>query len=397
MIEKIQKSIQLINFSDSIFDQQITRFDGTEEHENFMLKVKEEKGLLLHKFINFNEGLRHYFSHEIDEKEEETLKEILVCHWPFLKTSERTFQDEIKMERDRVERIEWNCYGDFFKESQRKEEELLKFYEKTFKKQEIEEINVLKKSHKASKANKVLINLKSKSFDSKEISKIISLLEASEFIRIDIIKEIFTEKASGTVSSFIEIFNKFTNFLISSILTCENKEDQKLVVMRILKLAKEFSEIGAMNSLKCCMAALESSSIYRLHVIDDQGTKYKKRFNHLSSITSPKGNFNVLRRIACLVPWFGIILKDFTFIKDIQSESKNYINMPLSFCTRKLINSITMARESSLLFYQGETIEKRNQAALIKFWMMEQLEIEYETEDAQYNRSLKVSFNKGVY
>ena len=67
------------------------------------------------------EALKRYFSNEIDKTEQELLKEILVCHWPFLKhQSSSSFNEIIKMERERVERIEWKCFGTIFREAARR-------------------------------------------------------------------------------------------------------------------------------------------------------------------------------------------------------------------------------------------------------------------------------------
>ena len=234
-----------------------------------------------------------------------------------------------------------------------------------------------------------LIDLKGGKFDSKAVAKVISLMEVYEYVCINPI-ELYTESNSAVVY----LFNRLTNYLISSILHCDSRDERKLVVIRILKLAKEFREIGAMNSMKSCLAALESNSIHRLHVIDDQGAKYKNRYNTLSALSSPKGNFSSLRETVCLVPWFGIILKDFTFIKEMAGDSKGFINIPLSLCTRTLLNSITTARATCLTFYESEPFEMRKKAAVMKFWLKEQVEIVYETEESQYDRSLIVSLNK---
>ena len=400
MIKEIQKSIRLINFTDSIFDQPVSTETFIDEArvevelevpgDSSMLKAK---GNTSGKFVEFEEALKRYFSNEIDKTEQELLKEILVCHWPFLKhQSSSSFNEIIKMERERVERIEWKCFGTIFREAARREEEILHYYKRIFLHERIEEINVLSKQKVKVNTHSVmnnLIDLKCGKFDSKAVAKVFSLMEVYEYICIDPMN-----LYSGNISDVVFLFNRFTNFLISSILLCDSKDERKLVVMRILKLAKEFREIGAMNSLKSCLAALESNSIHRLNVIEDQSAKYKNRYNSLSTMTSPKGNFSCLRETACLVPWFGIILKDFTFIRELANESKQFINIPLSLCTRKLLNSITEARDTSIAFYQGETFEMKKQAAVMKFWLKEQVNIVYETEEDQYNRSLIVSLNK---
>ena len=393
-MEEIQKSIQLINFSDSIFDQTTGEGEfGSDQYKRStavpMLKAKAKANVnnsdeLAGKFVKFEDALKKYFSNEIDQDEEQFLKEILVCYWPFLTRSHGVnFRETIRTEREGVERIEWKCFGTVLREAERKEAEILDFYERTLGATgPIEEFSVL------ARGAWDFIDFRGSKFDSKRIAKTFSLMEAHEYVRTNPM-----EISSGH-SEFIGLFNRFTNFLISSILHCDSREERKLTVKRILKVAKELREIGAMNSLKSCLAALECNSIHRLHVIDDQGVKYKKRYSSLSGLASPKGNYSSLRGSGSLLPWLGIFLKDFAVIKELAGESRDMINLTLSFCTRKLFNSITCARDSSIAFYQGESIEMRKQAALMKFCLKEQVVIEYETEEDQYNRSLAVSLNK---
>lgn len=380
MIKEIQKSIQLINFSDSIFDQPKTETETISVDS--MLKAKDQVD---GKFVKFENVLKKYFSNEIDREEEEILKEILVCHWPFMKANGAIFMDTIKKERDRVECIEWKCFGTVFGEAERKEQAILSYYKRTLLRTEIEEISVL------SKGKIDLVDFKCGKFDSKRLAKLISLMEAYEYVCINP-TDLYTSKNNG--SEIVALFNRFTNFLISSILICGSGEERKVVVKRILKLAKEFREIGAMNSLKSCLAALESNSIHRLQVIEGQDNKYKKRYVSLAVLTSPEGNYSNLRENACLVPWFGLILKDFSFIKELAGESAAFINIPLSFCTRRLLNSMTSARDTSKAFYNNEMVEMRKKAAVMRFWLRNEAEILYETEEAQYSRSLIFSIIK---
>ena len=107
-------------------------------------------------------------------------------------------------------------------------------------------------------------------------------------------------------------------------------------------------------------------------------------------------------RTLCLIPWLGIILKDFTFIKEQQQQQQQQqqqhqhqqqntklVNLSLAICLRKLLNSMKAAKESCEQFLNESEQEDLMKAALMRKWL-ENVEILYETEESQYEQSLKL-------
>lgn len=370
MLEEIQKSVQLINFSDSIFDPPI-KPEETGLFDGEMSKIK---------IVLFDELMQKYF---FEEEETEEVIEILVVYWPFAVDSQVEFEEIIRRQQEFKEKVERKCFG---RRLTGKDEEVLKFHGEIFGASNLVEINVLGK-----KPLKCQINLKSsREFDVEKVARTITLMEATEYVRLNIL-EFYGKTTTGTTTAtFLEIFNNLTNFLISEILSVETDWERREIVKKILKLAKRFAENGAMNSLKSCLAALESNPIHRLHVISQQPMKYQKRFKNLSKLASPDRNYETLRGTGCLVPWLGIILRDFTFIKEVQTKTcgreGKTVNIPLANCLRTLIKSMTAARESCREFVESASISLRSEAAVMRKWLRE-CEIRYGKEEEQYERS----------
>lgn len=386
MMEEIQKSIQLINFSDSVFDEveEVGMLRGNENSGKWWFNNKKKDSsillpevLLENKYISYSELLRSYIISV--EEEDEILKELLVSWSPFIKD----FKEILRKESSHNESIEETCFGTALRLVKGKEIEILEYYDRFFElNYQIPEINVI--IRKRIQSPRII----SKKFNIKEFVKTFTLIEAEEYLKLDP-KEFYFKTKSNL--KFIEMFNRLTNYFISEILLSETVEERLLIVKKILKIGKGFEKLGAMNSLKSCMAALESNSIHRLHVIDDQGPKYKKRFTFLSNLTSPLNNFEAMRRKGCLIPWLGIILKDFTFIKEIKDvEGGVKMNIPLALCLRKLIISMTITRETCSKFLLINSDEqKRSEMAIMKKWINE-CEIIYESEEEQYKRSEEI-------
>lgn len=391
-MDQIQKSIQLINFSDSVFDtdekepdyagdfvvvvdnggkvvdkaEMMTTGRNNEEQEH-------PECLTMKKYVLLDELIFQYFNQREEMDHEKLLMEIIVTYSPFLIT-ENLFFKMIRRESGKAKEIEMKCFGTVLTD---KFDDLEGYYAKVFLNyQKFEEFEVLCKRIPSQ------IDLKSKKFDAKSLAKTMTLLEASEYSKLNFSD--FYGKTMGT--SFVSLFNKMTNFLISEILMKEGQEERRVLVKRILKLAKELCAKGAMNSLKACVAALESSPIHRLQVIKDQSAKYQKRFKELSALTTAEKNFVKLREMSCIIPWLGIILRDFTFIKELAQKSDK-VNVPLALCLRKLINSMTAAREACDQFQATFGGEEKRKSAVLKKWL-ESVEIKYESEEEQYERSV---------
>lgn len=494
MTENIQKSSQLIKFSDSVFDERISinnnndneqseysdfschlemlKFSASCKENNkemsalseikklFAFKIEkrkvkkaEEKQFIANesKILKFEDLLKIYF--EIENLNEETeISEIICTYGPMLlfRTCEE-FKENVLKELKRLGDIKKICFGQVFIDrsiNMKKIDKLINCLDFYFKAEVTNDCsNNFKNNYYANgdknniDANFIVIDdvyivqgrklknflkLDNLRFSAKEICELFSILEAQEFLKQDNL-EMFAvvygckctdlstckshshSKNTNNINDldkkndFVSVYNRLTNILISKILEKNSKEARAVIVQRILKLTKHFSRMGAMNSLKACMAALQSNSIHRLNVIKEQGIKYQKRFEEMSHVTSSQNNFDVFRRREFLVPWMGIIMKDFTFIKEIYSykinnnsknvnckDNANLVHLPLAMCLRKLINSVVIARMFCREFVaKQKNLNKLKEVAVGHKWLMT-CEILYESEEAQYERSEKL-------
>lgn len=373
MIEEIQKSIQLINFNDSIFDQNTNKVEEVlDDDENIMLKGHQEKEGFV-KYVKYEDLLKAFIRNNCVLE----MAKVLVSYRPLLKIGKDSFSDLIERERKIHAAIEEQCFGRVF--CNEKAVELYEYSQKLFAIYEnINEIFPV-----------VLMKRIPSSYSMFDVKKVVScygLIEARLYVQLNF--EDFYKQS--TALEFIELFNKFTNFLISEVLKPAKAEERRKVVKKILKLAHKFALIGAMNSLKSCMAALECNSVHRLHVIKDQGSKYQKRFKMLSQLTSAEGNFAEMREATCLVPWLGILLRDFAFIKETHKQREGIVNVPLGLCLVKLMNSMTEAREVCVNFVKEAKGEDVKQAAIMESWLRGCV-IEYSDEESQYQRSKHIT------
>lgn len=218
-------------------------------------------------------------------------------------------------------------------------------------------------------------------FEAKKFARNLVLAEASFFLALD--EREFLNGCMSSVSVFIDRYNRLTNSLISAIL---NEPEQAVVFSeKILKVAKEFYNLGAMNGFKACLAALQSTSIHRLNLKEQLSSKYRKRLERFEAFAQPIDNYANMRQQRCYVPWIGLLLKDSTFILEARKlMDVNQFNFGGSL--RKIFQSISEARAACFELLQKNQ-EGLFEAAKLVEWL-EGTTILYETEESQYQRSL---------
>lgn len=220
-------------------------------------------------------------------------------------------------------------------------------------------------------------------FEAKKFARNLVLAEASFFLALD--EREFLSGKMSSVSVFVDRYNRLTNILISSILS--NSEEATRISEKILKVAKEFRRLGAMNGFKACLAALQSTSIHRLNLHSQMALKYRKRLERFELFAQPHDNYGNMRQEQCYVPWIGLLLKDSTFIleaKKLMDVKKSNFGGSLS----KIFQSIVEARKACFELLQKNQ-ESLYETAKVVEWL-EGTPIEYETEESQYEKSLKI-------
>lgn len=198
------------------------------------------------------------------------------------------------------------------------------------------------------------------------------------------------ENPSAHVHDFINLFNRLTNILISSILEASSESTRLKAVRFTLKMARMFYQLGSINGFKACLAALQSNSIHRLKLIDQLGQKYSRRFVEMEEFASPDNNFDRMRCRRCLIPWLGLLLRDFSFVREAKSVMSNaeFVHLPFACSLQRIVNS--MAHSSAACFkLLKDNAEFWSLAGAAKDWLLA-VPIDFENEEVQFQRSLQI-------
>lgn len=227
------------------------------------------------------------------------------------------------------------------------------------------------------------INRPVQDFDPKMLARHLAVAEAFMFVRLDE-REFFYSTAQQSFSSidaFIERYNRLTQILISA--TLQSKTPAKLAQF-ILKMAREFYELGTMNGFKACLAALQSACIHRLHLCDELSSKYRRRMLEFEEFSQAKDNFVLMRQTRCLVPWIGLLLKDINFISEVVKLAGN-AGPTVGPSLRKVFQSIAESRGACSEWIQRNQ-HMLSQVSKILDWL-DGTPVLYDTEELQYQKS----------
>lgn len=148
-----------------------------------------------------------------------------------------------------------------------------------------------------------------------------------------------------TVSAFIDRFNKTSKWVVTCIVSKRGLHSRKEALIKFIDIADCCRHLHNFNGLMAIVAALQSSSVYRLkHTWSMIPASHKKAFESLCDLTTNAGNYKQYRRIIASVkppciPYIGIYLTDLTFIRDgnpndIMVEENKLIN----FSKRRMLS-----------------------------------------------------------
>lgn len=374
MSEHVQKSYKLINFNDSIFDQKHQATDDKNDLVDGMLK----RSSILTKNISYDKLINLFLLSNTDDLdlEDEILRDLIVFYEPLVKgfSFETIINKAITMNSP--------IFGNVYFESKVLEIMDLKnnFFRKCFK---TEEITVFKKEIE----DQIALNIDDKTCY-KLLAVKLSMMEAQIYCSMNM-PDIYECDIAGQVA----LFNNLTKVFISQILKEDSADIRVKCVKNLLKLAKCLFKHGTMNTFASCILALQSSSVHRLNLFEGLKEKNKKIYFSFIDVMSPENNFKSLRERPCLIPWFGLLLRDFTFIQEVifanYFKDGDIVNIPLGLCLRRLVLPILASREAAFLFLKEK---QRNgqlakSIAIIKKWLETGSGIIYENECEQFERS----------
>lgn len=232
-------------------------------------------------------------------------------------------------------------------------------------------------------------------FRPEDMARVVATMEAELFATLDL-RELYRyapdggDKCVPDIASFVTFFNRITNLIISEILLGESEKERLQTVKRVLQLAREFHQLGAMNGLKAAMGALQAASIHRLNLISRLGSKHRRCYAELEAFASPSDNFRAMRRHNSLAPWLGIVLRDFVFLRetvrmlDGADGKGGRVHIPIAACLARIVESLAVSQRACGCFVRDN--KEDCDAVLLRAWICDR-EIVYEDACAQYNRS----------
>lgn len=309
--------------------------------------------------------------------------DIFICHVILYQIEGKQVEKMISEEYHRVALIEKKCYWNNLG-VKRRLALILNRYDRFQQRGEVE----------ISDRIKTLVIKRETCFDynPKQFASLLVYAEALKFISFNMF-DLFDNK-SGAVKrdEFINFYNRLTNIFISQVLEAGNSKDRKYAIKWILKVGQRFAVEGAMNGLNACIAALQCSSVYRLNLIQEQEVKYRKRYAKLAGITSQMNNFAIMRQTAALVPWMGLLMKDYAFIKEMKEgkdeDSKGKTsNFDLVNCFMKVIGSVSESQRACREYLQKISKNQLKSVNELVHCIMT-VDIIYESEEEQFSRSL---------
>jgi hypothetical protein len=160
----------------------------------------------------------------------------------------------------------------------------------------------------------------------------------------------------------IERFNKTKDFIVNQIVYQENAENAARVYSAAISTIEELLALNNFNDAMAIFAALNSSSIDRMHLKISK--EDQKRLEQISIRFSEKGNYKNLRaemekrRNEGIIPYMGNLVSDFTFIEDGNKEKEmvNFEKMELATKVHRFLEDAkTNLQRDKELEYDVET------------------------------------------
>lgn len=178
--------------------------------------------------------------------------------------------------------------------------------------------------------------------DAKVVAEQLTLIEFEAFVRIaptEIYRQAWN-KAEGSeapnVMKLISSFNATTYWVASEVVSEHVFEKRVALLAKMIDVADRCLEIHNFQTLMEIIVGLAMGPVGRLtQTWDALGEPSKQKLKRLQALTSHSGNYGTYRRrvkevsLPCF-PYFGLVLKDLTFIEDgnetFNDDKKTVIN-----------------------------------------------------------------------
>jgi len=191
---------------------------------------------------------------------------------------------------------------------------------------------------------------------------------------------------SPNIMAMIEQFNKQSQWVITEILNEEQIEKRSKSISTFIQIAEKCKELQNFNATMIFIAALESTSVYRIKktwqlILPEM----IKKMEDLKILMAPAGNYKKLRSFlrsstAPCLPYIGIFLADFVFIEEGNSDTiRGLINFSKRKQIANVIREIQQYQQTPYYFEEVSDVQK---------WLTDQNVLE---ENELYKLSLVVS------
>jgi len=188
--------------------------------------------------------------------------------------------------------------------------------------------------------------------DEVEIARQLTLIEFGIFSQIvptELLNKVWIDPdqrhKAQRVIEMMDRFNEVVNWVASSILTTDSKQNRRLMIIKFIRIAENLKMLKNFQTLFAVLSGLNCNAISRLkETFNEIPIKSKEVLNDLLGILPKDGNNKTYReflRYSALpcIPYLDIILKD---VLAIEEQNPDRINGLINFEKRQLLfRSIT--------------------------------------------------------
>jgi hypothetical protein len=152
----------------------------------------------------------------------------------------------------------------------------------------------------------------------KQMYEIFNLLNPIEFMTK--IGWANSNSKNNNIDQLITRFNNISYWVATEIVSRKDLQEQKLVLEKIIRVAKRLEALNNFDSLLAVLSGLSNPAVFRLTQLwNEISDRSLKDFKSLEELMSPANNFKnyneeLMSRKPPILPYLGLFLRDFTFL-----------------------------------------------------------------------------------
>lgn len=217
--------------------------------------------------------------------------------------------------------------------------------------------------------------------------KFFNAVPLTEFMKKDFVQK----QLSPTLHNSITRFNTMTNWIVTMILTPEDRNQRAFYIQRWIKIAQCLKDSNNFSGLQMVCLALDHVYVSRLKATwEVVPTELREQLSALSELVTPRHNYTNYRRLCKKTPKFipivPVLTKDLFLIED---GAETFINNGSDLNFKKLANLYSLLHRISELQISLELEYKDFKVESVKRRFFEKMEGVIENEDELYELSVK--------